>query len=459
MLKILILDDELPICRGIELFLTQKGYDATIATLPSEALEQLNKSTFDILILDFKLPEMNGLAFMSVVKEKFSDIEIIMISGHGDMPRVIEAFRLGAIDFIPKPFSLTDIDVSIQRTGKFIELSNKLKISEGKTQKFLELKKRESTHGLIYASEAMKNVVNLIHLIADVEEVPVLITGESGTGKELVARKIFQTGSRRHNAFVTANCAAIPFDLFESEFFGHTKGAFTGAVSDQPGLFELADHGFLFLDEIGETDIRLQAKLLRAIETLEVKRIGAKKNIKINTRIIAATNQPLEKLVEMKKFRNDLYHRLSVFVIHIPPLRERKDDIIPLFEYFVLHAAKKIKKPLPTYQPEVINALLSYNFPGNARELKNMVERAMILSSGEQLNLCHFYFSGKTVHFKKTTQPDSTSDSFDLASIEKRVVENALLKTNYNKLQAARLLCITPQALRRRLEKYGIDSG
>jgi len=210
MLKILILDDELPICRGIELFLTQKGYDATIATMPSEALEQLNKSTFDILILDFKLPEMNGLAFMSVVKEKFSDIEIIMISGHGDMPRVIEAFRLGAIDFIPKPFSLTDIDVSIQRTGKFIELSNKLKISEGKTQKFLELKKRESTHGLIYASEAMKNVVNLIHLIADVEEVPVLITGESGTGKELVARKIFQTGSRRHNAFVTANCAAIP---------------------------------------------------------------------------------------------------------------------------------------------------------------------------------------------------------------------------------------------------------
>jgi len=457
MMKILILEDELSIGKGIQVFLQKEGYVAETAQLPSQARSLLEKQKFDVLISDLRLPEMNGIEFIKEISPKYSDLEFIMISGHAEMPDVIEAMRLGVIDFIPKPFSLRDINIAIRRTQNFINLNKRLKESENKTRKLIEIESGNPEKMLIYQSEAMNQIVRLVELIANVEEVPVLITGESGTGKELVARQIYNSSARIRHPFVTANCAAIPFELFESEFFGHTRGAFTGAVSDQPGLFELADKGFLFLDEIGELDLRLQSKLLRAIENLEIKRVGGKSNIKVNTRIIAATNQHLIDLVKEGKFRNDLFHRLSVFIIHIPPLRERRDDILPLFSHFLHIAARKTRKAVPAYSKEVKKALMNYHFPGNVRELKNITERAMIISGNDELTMEHFHFPffkpGKSISSGNLP----LSDQFDLKNAEREMVSRALENTGGNKLKAAILLKITPQSLRRRMEKYGLE--
>jgi DNA-binding NtrC family response regulator len=456
MLKILILEDELATGKGIQVYLLKEGYSVVIAQLPSQARELLQSTKFDILISDLRLPEMSGMDFIKEVSEKYSDLEYIMISGHAEMPDVIEAMRLGVIDFIPKPFSLRDINIAIRRTHNFISLNKKLRETESKARKLLKIESDSIAKTLIYKSDSMHQIAKLVELIANVEEVPVLITGESGTGKELVARKIYESSARKNYPYITANCAAIPFDLFESEFFGHTKGAFTGAVSDQPGLFELADNGFLFLDEIGELDIRLQSKLLRAIENLEIKRVGAKTNITVNTRIIAATNQQLIDLVKEGKFRNDLFHRLSVFIIHIPPLRERRDDILPLFNHFLKQAARKTRKALPIYSKEVKKALLYYHFPGNVRELKNMTERAMIICTENELTMDHFHFPFPRTKKSNTTTKNSF-DEFDLKNAERNIIASALEKTKGNKLKAAGLLRITPQSLRRRMEKYSLD--
>lgn len=456
MMKILILEDEPSISKGIQVYLQHDGYLAETAQLPSEARELLEKQKFDVLISDLKLPEMDGLDFIKEVAPRYPDLEFIMISGHAEMPDVIEAMRLGVIDFIPKPFSLRDINIALRRTQNFIRLNQKLRNSESKTRKLIERENGHPKNRLVYQSESMQQIVKLVELIANVEEVPVLITGESGTGKELIARQIFQSSSRNQHPFITANCAAIPFELFESEFFGHTRGAFTGAVSDQPGLFELADKGFLFLDEIGELDIRLQSKLLRAIENLEIKRVGGKGTTKVNTRLIAATNQHLIDLVKQGKFRNDLFHRLSVFIIHLPPLRERRDDILPLFDHFLKLAAQKTRKPVPAYSKELKKALLSYSFPGNVRELKNMTERAMIICGDEVLTLDHFHFPFLKKESASLDTKNSKNEHFDLKNAERVMIERALEQANGNKSKAARLLKITPQSLRRRMEKYNL---
>lgn len=459
-LRILILDDEEAIGEGIKAYLNMQGFIVSAAQRPSEAKKILSSQPTDILILDLKLPEMTGLEFLALIKSQHYDVEVIMISGHGDMPQVIEAMRLGAVDFIPKPFSLDNIHMAIKRTSKFVDLNNRLKNSETRNRRLIELGNRQKDQLLVYVSEPMKQIMNLIDLIADIEEVPVLITGETGTGKELVARSIHLKSTRSNQAFVTANCAATPFDLFESEFFGHTKGSFTGALNDQPGLFEMAENGFLFLDEIGEVDIRLQAKLLRAIENLEVKRLGSSKSIKINTRIIAATNQQLDNLVARHKFREDLFHRLSVFVIHIPPLRERKDDIIPLFEHFITMYATKFNRPVPAWDKSLSDVLLNYSYPGNVRELRNMVERALVINHQNFITRDCFFFpdSGKK-HAPVAKAEISIPENFDLELSEKTLIELALQKTSGNKLQAARLLKITPQSLRRRMEKFGMISS
>jgi DNA-binding NtrC family response regulator len=456
MMNILILEDEASISKGIQVFLQHDGYKAETAHAPSEARKLLEKQKFDVLISDLKLPEMDGTDFIKEVAPQYPDLEFIMISGHAEMPDVIEAMRLGVIDFIPKPFSLRDISISLRRTQNFIRLNQKLRSSESKTRKLIERESGQVENRLVYQSESMQQIVKLVELIANVEEVPVLITGESGTGKELIARRIYQSSTRQKHPFITANCAAIPFDLFESEFFGHTKGAFTGAVSDQPGLFELADKGFLFLDEIGELDLRLQSKLLRAIENLEIKRVGGKGHTKVNTRLIAATNQQLIDLVKQGKFRNDLFHRLSVFIIHIPPLRERRDDVLPLFNHFLNRAATKTRKPVPACSKELKKALMSYAFPGNVRELKNMTERAMIIGNEDMLTLDHFHFPFLKKGSQFTETNTLTADQFDLKNAERQMIERALEHANGNKSKAARLLKITPQSLRRRMEKYNL---
>jgi DNA-binding NtrC family response regulator len=424
----LILDDEERVREEIEEFLLEKSFTVLKAEAPSRAFKLLADHEVDILILDIKLPEMDGLQVLNKVKTEHPDIEVIMISGHGDINSVIEAMRLGATDFFQKPFRLVDINTAIERTKRFVTLNTKLRKVE-QQYSFLSKELQDNIgHQLIGKSKALKSIVNLMTKVAEADPTTVLITGESGTGKELVARGIHFLSRRKNEYFYTVNCSAIPESLFESEFFGHKKGSFTGADQDKVGCFEIADHGTLFLDEIQPVDVR----------------------------VITASNQNLERLIEKNKFRLDLYHRLTSFIIHIPPLRERKNDIPLLIEHFSVHFAEKLGKHIKEVDPEISIKLRNYNFPGNIRELKNLVERAMILSDNDRLdwNDLEMIFSGRSDIGGLQRTPD---ESLDLENIEKQTIIKALGKANHNKSMAAYFLNITWQSLNRRMRKYEIE--
>jgi DNA-binding NtrC family response regulator len=455
-LTILILDDEERVREEIEEFLLEKSFTVLKAEAPSRAFKLLADHEVDILILDIKLPEMDGLQVLNKVKTEHPDIEVIMISGHGDINSVIEAMRLGATDFFQKPFRLVDINTAIERTKRFVTLNTKLRKVE-QQYSFLSKELQDNIgHQLIGKSKALKSIVNLMTKVAEADPTTVLITGESGTGKELVARGIHFLSRRKNEYFYTVNCSAIPESLFESEFFGHKKGSFTGADQDKVGCFEIADHGTLFLDEIGDMPLNQQAKLLRILDEKKVKKVGSHKEQPVDVRVITASNQNLERLIEKNKFRLDLYHRLTSFIIHIPPLRERKNDIPLLIEHFSGHFAEKLGKHIKEVDPEISIKLRNYNFPGNIRELKNLVERAMILSDNDRLdwNDLEMIFSGRSDIGGLQRTPD---ESLDLENIEKQTIIKALGKANHNKSMAAYFLNITWQSLNRRMRKYEIE--
>jgi len=334
-LSILIVDDEQGYRNELTEFFSDNQFQVHTAALPSEALKVLTTNDIDIVILDIRLPEMSGLDLLRLIKSDYPDIEIIMISGHGDMDSVIQAMRNGATDFFSKPFKMLEILSAIERSKRFIMLNSKLREVE---QNFLRVSRQLNDnfgHGIIGQSRAMKQVMDMIGKVSISDSTSVLITGESGTGKELVARAIHLLSPRRDKYFYAVNSSAITETLFESEFFGHTKGAFTGASENKTGWFEVANKGTLFLDEIGDLPMALQIKFLRVLEERKISRVGATKEIDIDVRIIAATHQNLELLTEEKRFRLDLFHRLNSFVIQLPPLRERKEDIPLLLKYFV----------------------------------------------------------------------------------------------------------------------------
>lgn len=455
-ISILVLDDEKVFRKEIKEFLDGEGFSVLTAERPSEAFSILSENQIDILILDLRLPEMDGLQVLTKVKEEYPDIEVIMITGHGDMDAVINALRLGAIEFFPKPFRLLDMRAAIQRTKRYIALHEQLKeINQTYSLVSKDLIESIGTE-IIGNSFGIRQVVDLMGKVAKTDNTSVLITGESGTGKELVARGIHYLSSRKKSYFYAVNCSAIPDTLFESEFFGHKKGAFTGANEDKAGWFEVANGGTLFLDEVVEMQPAMQSKLLRVLEERKIRRIGSSVAIPVDVRIIAATNQDINKLIEEGKFRSDLYYRLNSFQIHIPPLRERKEDIPILFDYYVKHISTRMGKKITQVDPTIVKAMMGYNFPGNIREMRNMVERAIILSEGGRLNMKNF--SGLIA----PTDSVSTTgiigeDIFDLDLIEKIVIMKALERTGYKKTEAAQLLNITRQALDRRLEKYDIN--
>lgn len=454
-LRILILDDEERVRNEIEEYLEERSYQVFKAEAPSEAHRILQNNDIDILILDIKLPEMDGLEFLAKIKQEFFELEVIMISGHGDMNSVIEAMRLGATDYFPKPFRLVDINNAIERTRRFVELNTKLK----KVEKHYSLLSRELQtnigHQLIGRTPPMKDVVAMMSKVAQVDNTTVLVTGESGTGKELVARGIHYMSARKGEYFFPVNCSAIPETLFESEFFGHKKGSFTGADDDRSGWFEIANHGTLFLDEIGDMPMSQQAKLLRVLDEKKVKRVGSHKAIDVDVRVIAASNRDLAKLVNENKFRLDLYHRLNSFSIHLPPLRERKDDIPLLINHFINLYNEQLGKSIIRIDQEVSQKLKFYSFPGNVRELRNLVERAMILSENNELNWVDFEGLIPELQEKRqTVDLSSGKETYDLEETEKNLILKVLKKTNYNKAQTASLLNITWQALNRRMKKY-----
>ncbi|MCT4604417.1 MAG: sigma-54 dependent transcriptional regulator [Marinifilum sp.] len=455
-LRILILDDEQLVRDELSEFLIDPNFQILKAETPSEAFEIMDRNEVHIAIVDVNLPEMSGLEVLEKIKKDYSDIEVIMISGYSEMDSVIHSMRLGASDFFTKPFRLRDVEHAIERTKKFVNLNKSLQ--EVKRNYSIISKEFYKAMGyeIVGESRHMKNLINLVGKVAKTENTSVLITGESGTGKELVARAIHYLSSRKENCFYAVNCSAIPETLFESEFFGHTKGAFTGASDTKTGWFEAANKGTLFLDEIGDMQLNLQTKFLRVLEDRKIRKVGSNIEIPFDTRIIAATNQNLMDLSNEKGFRLDLYHRISSFVIHLEPLRKRKEDIPLLLDYFVKYFNRIMAKNINEVDEAVVRKLLAYEFPGNVRELKNMVERAVIICDTNKLSLSHFQMN--EVNEEPSDHYHFPSEEIlDLELVEKNCIIKALERSNYNKSKAADLLNITWQSLDRRIKKHKIE--
>ncbi len=453
-LCILILDDEEGYRNELEEFLTRDNVAVFKAERPSKAFSILASNNIDIAILDIRLPEMDGLEVLSQIKQDHPDVEVIMITGHGDMEKVIKALRLGAFDFFNKPFRLNDIRKSIEKTGNYLAYQRKKKLSEAGFDGIRKTLKDLTGDYIIGKSAAILQVIELINRVSKTDTTTVLITGETGTGKELVAKGLHYLSARKKKHLYSVNCSAVPDELFESEFFGHVKGAFTGAVADKPGWFENANGGALFLDEISDLKYSMQSKLLRILEEKKINRIGSAKEIDLDVRIVAATNKKLEEKVSKCTFRPDLFHRLNTFNIHVPPLRDRREDIPMLVEHFIAHLNRKMSRSVKGLHPKLEEEIMKYDFPGNVRELKHMIERAFIISDNNQLKLEHFPVLDLMSREKYRDHTDSEIPSLDEA--EREIILKALKLSDYNKSKAARILLISRQALDRRIEKHGI---
>lgn len=457
-LNVLVVDDERSILDVICLYLEgMDGWSILKAGTPSEALALVSEKDIDLAIIDIKLPEMSGIELLQRVRKLKPSIEVVMISGHGDMQTVIECMRNGAIDYFSKPFELKALHLGIERVRKFIDLRRELQEADNR---IYELSKSLDDMTGQYLEGRSKSILSLIKDIesyAKFDEQPVLLTGETGTGKEVAARHLHNLSIRRNKGFFAFNCAAIPESLFESELFGYKKGAFSGADRDKPGWFEIADKGTLLLDEIGEMSLLLQAKLLRVLEEKKVWKLGAVTPTEVNVRVIAATNQNIQTSIDKGRFRADLYYRLNVLELHLPPLRERKEDIGFLAEYFVRKFAGHMKKRVPIIAANVIAALEAYDFPGNVRQLHNIMERAVILCNEPTIQLTHLNlpYLGPFQSKAQTIQLPETID-LNLDAHEKSLIEKALLLSDNNKTKAAQKLGITLQTLLRRMEKYNI---
>lgn len=452
-LNILVLDDEQRITEELSEFLKRQKFNVFTTNEVEKGFRMLDNHRIDILILDIKLKNKSGLDVLKKVKTRFPQIEVIMITGHGDINTVIKSMRLGAIDFLKKPFLHMDVKIAIERTSKFIKMQQELKQAENRNSLISMELENNIERNFIGESKKIKEVLNLSLNAAKYKDVNALITGESGTGKEIIARIIHFASERKHNNFFPVNCSAIPESLMESEFFGHCKGSFTGASKDKKGFFELTDGGTLFLDEIADMPINLQAKLLRVIEEKKIKKIGKEKELKVDVRIVAATNHNIKKLIDENKFRIDLYHRLNTLIINIPPLRERPEDIEPLLEHFVKSFSHKIKIITPDIHPNLIEELKKYDFPGNVRELKNLTERALILCSSKILDKDCFPLN--CIYPNKQLKHNKKRD-FNLERNEINLIKAALEKTKGNQSRAANLLGISRQALIRRMKKFNI---
>ncbi|MBK3517395.1 sigma-54-dependent transcriptional regulator [Carboxylicivirga marina] len=452
-LKVLILDDESRITEKLKYHLEKRKFKVYTANTPNEGFDLLERERPGVLILDVMLPGMNGLDILQKVKKEYPNLEIIMISGYGDMDMVIQAMRQGASDFIRKPFQIMDIQLAIERTEKFLLMQSKLEAAENRG--VLVSKELEGIieKDFVGESEQIKKVLKMALKAAEDGDVNVLVTGENGTGKEIISRIIHFGSPRKKQVFAPVNSSAIPESLLESEFFGHVKGAFTDARDEKKGYFELANKGTLFLDEIADMPYALQAKLLRAIEENRIKRVGSNNEIPVDVRIISATNKNIEDLIGEQQFRIDLFHRINTIEINIPPLRERPEDIQPLLEHFIKSIAKKKGKRAPGIAKSLVNKLQKYHFPGNVRELRNMVERAMILSDNDSLLPEDFPLRGEDSHSKAFV----SNGNLNIDVNEKQLIEAALKETEFNQTQAATLLGVSRDALKRKIKKFEIE--
>ena len=450
-IKILILDDEKQFTEELYEFFQNSGFESFEANTEMEAQKILNNHKIDLLILDIRLPGVNGLDILKDVKTKFPSIEVIMVSAHGDMDTVIKAMRLGAFDYLRKPFRHIDIQIAIERTQKFLQLQRKITQMEEKNSLISKALEEKIDRQFIGVSPQILEVFNQAISAANYPDVNVLITGESGTGKENIARIIHYSSVKKDHIFCAVNSSAITDSLLESEFFGHKKGSFTGAINDKMGFFEVCNQGTLFLDEIADMPLNLQAKILRATEEKVITRVGDTNPIYTDFRIISATNHDIDKSVKKNKFRLDLFHRLNTLHIHIPALRERPEDIKPLLIFFVNFYTTKFNKANLQIDKEVFKTLAKYDFPGNVRELRNMAERAVILCKGNVLGIVDFQ-----IKLQEDPMSESQVDSVNLKSHEINLIRKALQNCKYNQKAAADMLGITRDALIRKMKKHEI---
>lgn len=450
-INILIIDDDL-IYRKLSSSILQERFNVHTADRPSVGFEILAKNDIRYVVCDYHLPEMNGLQVLEKIKANYPTIEVIMISNTDDMDIVINALRSGAVDYFKKPFTPADIWMSIERTRKIEKINTDFLNEKNKNKILKKQVASEVGYEIIGHSRQISEIKKQMQMVAQTPDTSVLILGESGTGKELVARGIHNMSARKDEFFGAVNMSAIPETLFESEFFGHRKGSFTGAIGDKAGWFETTNKGTLFLDEIGEMTMSTQVKLLRVLEDRTFTKVGGHTSQKFDIRIVAATNKQVDELANGKLFRTDLFHRIGTFIIHIPPLRERSEDIPVLAYHFLDSLSQKLGKNVTKIEERTLSRLKQYYFPGNIRELKNIMERAVILCNGEELRESHFQISFS----EKKSADTQTIDSYNLEEIEKATILRALEATDYNKSEAAKLLNIEWNALHRRITKYNI---
>ncbi len=450
-LSVLIIDDEKRFTEELTEYLDDQGFQSYEAHTGKDGLNMLTKHAIDLLILDVRLPGISGLDILKNVRNKYPSMEVIIVSAHGDMDTVIKAMRLGAIDYLRKPFRHIDIRIAIERTQKFMLLQREIRQLEEKFSLISKSLEQLIERHFIGVNPQIKEVLEMAITAAKHPNTNVLITGESGTGKENIARIIHFASARKDNIFCAVNSSAITESLLESEFFGHKKGSFTGAIADKKGFFEISDHGTLFLDEIADMPLNLQAKVLRAIEEKSITRVGETNSVAADFRIISATNHNLDQMQEENRFRLDLFHRLNTLHIHIPPLRERNEDIEPLLQFFVEDIAKKLNKPVQAIGASVMKALINYDFPGNVRELKNMIERAIILNKEGILSAKDF-----PVNNKKSVSCTKLPRNFNILENEIAIIKDALQENDFNISAAAEVLGIQRMALSRKMKKHHI---
>jgi two-component system, NtrC family, nitrogen regulation response regulator NtrX len=448
MTKILIVDDEKSIRESIKMILEYEGYESLFAENGKKALQVVEEEPVDLVMLDIKMPGMDGLEVLEAIRGLDTDLPVIMISGHGTIETAVESTKKGAYDFLQKPLDRDKVLVTIRNALRQRKLS----------QDYREIKEKvEIDEEILGTSKAIKNILELVKRVGPTDA-RILITGENGTGKELVAKALHRYSKRSDMPFVEVNCAAIPNELLESELFGHEKGAFTGAASRRIGKFEFADKGTLFLDEIGDMSLTAQAKVLRAIEEGKIERLGSNKIVEVDVRVIAATNKDLPKLIDEEKFREDLYHRLNVIPVHIPPLRERTDDIPVLAQAFADAVCKRNGFPKKTFEKDTIRQLQSYEWRGNVRELRNIVERLVIMVHGIKISSSDLSLLAP----RKKGPVDSIIDSAGTFqefkdNAEKEFLRYQLGKRGWNVSQTAEDLQIQRSHLYNKMKKYGLE--
>ena len=453
--RLLIVDDEASMCEFLEIMLRKNGYQVDSRQSAREAVKELEAETCDLVITDINMPEMSGLELLSLVKEKSPGTEVIMITAYASTDTAIQAMKRGAYDYITKPFNNDEILLTIKKALK----NSQLQRENRRLQE--ELEKRYGFGNLIGKNPAMLKVYELIQRVAQTSA-NILITGESGTGKELAARAIHYTGPRKDKPFVTVNCGAIPEQLMESEFFGHEKGAFTGAVKTRDGYFAAADGGTIFLDEIGEVPPALQVKLLRVIQEKSFKRVGSNVDRTVDVQVVSATNRDLESEVSEGNFREDLFYRLNVIKIDLPPLRERGSDIPLLANHFLQKYNREYGREIGGISREALNILLGYAYPGNIRELENIIERAVIMETGSTLSADSLPpILTRPAAVANGADLQLPADGLDLeetlTELERRFIHQALERCGHNKTQAAKLLGLSFRSFRYRLEKLDLQ--